>query len=111
FERVFAAKLGVEIGGVGWNICQDIINLVIDRHAIVIEVLEGDLAFLVEWHLPIGIERAARIDADGQRADLAIATPATGEEIAQRTLDRWLGFVIPINAQDLPARLVQRRGR
>ena len=47
-----------------------------------------DPAALAEGHLPVAVERAAGIDADGQRGDLGVLAPAAGEEVADRALDR-----------------------
>ena len=69
------------------------------------------LALLAEGHRPVAVERAARIDAHGQRVDLAVLAPAAGEEVAHRHFDRRLGLAVPVEAEDVEPRLVERGGR
>ena len=65
---------------------------------------------LAERHLPVAVEGAARIDADGERTHLRVAAPAAGEKIAERRLDRGMFLAVPIDAQDeiAPAHIGRR---
>ena len=91
----------MEIGGVLGDFGQRIIDLPVDdRVRIGIAILQRDAGALAERHLPVAIERAARIDADGERTHLRVAPPAAGEEIAERRLDGRLLLAVPIDAQD-----------
>ena len=60
----------------------------------------GQARLLPERHRPVAVERAAGIHADGERRDLGVFTPAHGEEVAERHLDRWLLLVVPVHAED-----------
>ena len=110
-ERVLAPELRVEIGGILRDRGEGVIDLEVDRHGFVVEVLQRDLRLLAEGHGPVAVERAARVHADRQRADLRVAPPAAGEEVSHGHLNRRLRLAIPVKAQDEPARLVERGRR
>jgi len=56
----------MKIGGVRWNIGEGVIDLVIEHHILLIDILHGDAAFLPKRHGPVAVEGAAWIDADGE---------------------------------------------
>ena len=65
--RVGAAELRVEVGLVLRNFCQGVVDLVVQAHLLGgVDVLQRDTGFLAERHLPVAVEGAARIHADGQ---------------------------------------------
>ena len=101
-QRVDAAELGVEVGGVVRHVGQRVVDLVVEHvmSSFVADVLHGDLAALAEGHLPVAVEGAARVDADRQRGDLGVLAPAAGEEVADRAFDRGLRLAVPVDAQD-----------
>ncbi len=90
----------MEIGRLARDGCQYIINLVINRHVLFIAILDHKPRVLAERHLPIAIERAAGIDADGEGSQWRVFSPTAREEIADRALNGRIRFVIPINTQD-----------
>ncbi len=96
--------------GVLRHVRQRVVDLVVERHVLVVEVLHRDLGALAEGHRPVGVERAARIDADGERVDLGVFAPAAGEEMAHRHFHGRRRLAIPIEAQDVKLRLVERGG-
>ncbi len=63
-----------------------------------------------ERHLPVAVEPTGRVHRDRHRTDLAVFTPATAEEVAERYLDRWRLLVVPVHPQDqrAPMDLVDR---
>ena len=75
-QGIGPAELGVEISGVLGHIGQRVVDLVKQRHRLEADVGEGDPAPLAEGHLPVAVERAARIHADRQRGDLARICPS-----------------------------------
>jgi len=57
----------VEVGLVLRNFCQGVVDLVVQTHLLgSVDVLQRDTSFLAERHLPVTVEGAARIHADGQ---------------------------------------------
>ena len=65
--RIGAAELRVEVGLVLRNFCQGVVDLVVQAHHLGgVDVLQRDTGFLAERHLPVAVEGAARIHADGQ---------------------------------------------
>ena len=57
----------MEVGLVLRNFCQGVVDLVVQTHLLgSVDVLQRDTSFLAERHLPVTVEGAARIHADGQ---------------------------------------------
>ena len=103
FERVLVMILGVEISGVAGNVGEFVVHLVVERHAFGVgafDVLHGDAGAFAEGHGPVAIEAAAGINADGERADLAIFSEAAREEIPGGALDGGVGLAVPVDADD-----------
>ena len=99
--RVGAAELRVEVGLVLRNFCQGVVDLVVQAHLLGgVDVLQRDTGFLAERHLPVAVEGAARIHADGQRGELCIFIVCATEEIAHRTFDGRLLLIVPVHSQD-----------
>ena len=86
-QRINATELSVKIGGVLGYVGQRVIDLVVHREVVVSQVFERDLEGFAEGHLPVAIQGAAGIDADGQGGNLGVSPPAAGEEIADGAFD------------------------
>src|SRR5882724_9002073 len=110
-KRILATELRVKIRRVRGHFGQGIIDLVIDGHRSVIEIFNRYPGLFPKWHLPIAIERTARIHTDRHRTDLAKFSPAARKKITQWTFHRRLRFTVPIKPQNIPTRLVQGRRR
>ncbi len=101
----------MKIGRVGGHVGERIVDLKIEPHVIVVEVLHGDFGLLAEGHVPIAVQPTAWVETYGQRVDRAILAPTAGEEIAHRHFDRRLLFVVPVEPQDVVPGLGQRGRR
>ena len=102
-ERVHPPELGVEVGGVIGDVGEGVVDLVVERHLLQPDVLHGDFAALPKRHLPVGVEGAAGVDADGEGGDLGVLAPAAGEEVADGALDGGLVLAVPVDAEDAVA--------
>ena len=94
------AELGMEVSGVLIQVGQGVGDLVVEILLLFGQVGHRDLAALPERHRPVGVESAAGVNAYCQGADLGVPAPATGEEVADRTLHRRVFASIPIESQD-----------
>ena len=108
-QGVHAAELCVEVGGVSRHLGERVVDLVVERHLLVAQVLGGDPEALAERHLPVAVEGAARVHAHRERGDLRVAAPAGGEEVAGRHLDGRCRLAVPVEAQDQVAPRPGRR--
>ena len=102
-QRIRAAELGVEVGGVGGHVGQRVVHLVEDPHRLEADVLHRDLAVLSEGHLPVAVERVAGVDADRQgdeRGEGVEVCVGAGEEVADRHFDGGRLLAVPVEAQD-----------
>ena len=86
----------MEISGILRHVGQGVVDLVVDDAEIVgIAVLDLDAGSFSERHLPVTIEGAPGIDADCERTYLRKPVPAAAKEIAQGTLHRRVGLIVP----------------
>ena len=90
----------MEVGGLFGHGRERVVDLVVERLLREAAVLHRDLEALAERHLPVGVERAARVHAHRERRDLGVAAPARGEEVADRGLHRRRGLAVPVDAED-----------
>jgi hypothetical protein len=108
-QRVDPAELGAEAGRVVRDVAQRVGHLVVDDAFLDAVVGQGDAGALSEGHLPVAVERPARVDAHRQRRHLRVLAPAAGEEVPERALDGRLRVVVPPHPQDLVAPSPRRR--
>src|SRR5262245_27139891 len=108
-EGIDPTELRVEIALVLSDVGQRVGDLVVERHLFFADVLERDARALAKRHDPVAVERAAGIDADGERRDLRGALPAGSEEVADRRLHRRRALAVPVHAEDRVAPRARRR--
>ena len=87
----------MEIRGVGGNLGQRVVDLIIEIVFSLVEFLSVILA-LAEWHLPVAVEGAGRVDADRQGFDLS-SGPTAGEKSPSGPPPTVVP-VVPVDAQD-----------
>ena len=100
WQRVGAVKLGVEIRGVAGDICEQVVDLVVEHHFLDVDIFEGYAAFLAERHRPVAVEGATGVDTDGEALKRGVASPSLAEEVPHRCFDGGGGFVVPVYAED-----------
>ena len=100
-QRVRALEAGVEIGSVFGNVGQSIVDLPVDDgFGVRVAILESETGAASKRHLPVAVEGASWIDANGERAHGSVAAPSAGKKVSERRLDRRVAMVVPVNAQD-----------
>src|SRR5829696_1223390 len=109
-KRVVAAELGVEIAEPCHVHIGLVGHLVVEHRVGSTEVLHSELGVALEWHRPIGVETAVRVDGDHAGTDLRESAPAVGEEIAEGHFNSWMGSVVPISPQHQRPPVVAMRG-
>ena len=100
-QRVRPPEAGVEIGRVLRNFGQGIVDLPVDDgFRVRVAILESKPGAAAKRHLPVAVEGASRIDANGERAHGSVAAPSAGKKVSERRLDRRVALIVPVNAQD-----------
>ena len=99
----------MEVGGVGRDVRERVVDLVVEAHLLLADVLHRHARATPERHEPVAVERAAGIHADGKRGDLRVLVVGAREEVAHGALHRRRGLVVPVHADNgMPPEL---RGR
>jgi len=108
-QGIDAPELGMQIACILWDVGQGVVDLIIEGHVFLVQVLHGDLARFPERHHPVAVEAASGIHADGQGGDLSEFSPAAGEKIPHRDLHGWFLFPVPVEPEDREAPVAGRR--
>src|SRR5206468_3944857 len=99
-QWIGAPELRVEISRVVRNVGKGVRYLVVVALALfIMRVLDCDARGLAEWHRPIRVEAAGRIDRDRHAADIAALAPSIAEKVSQRRFDRGRRFAVPVDTQ------------
>ncbi len=99
----------MKIAGIGGHRSVGVVNLEVDGHGFIVEVLHRHPRPFAERHRPIGIERAARVHADRKRGQRRILSPSHRKERTHRNFDRRSRFIVPVHPENGPLPVSCRR--
>ncbi len=108
-QRIDPAELGMEIGDIIRNVGQCVVHLIKQGHFRTALIGHRHAAAAAKGHLPVTVERAARVDTDRERCHRRVFTPAAGKKVTHRTFNRRIRLVIPVDPQDAVPPVAGRR--
>ena len=82
------------------HISQRVVDLVVQSHLVVADVLERHPAPFPERHRPVAVESASGVYADSQGRYLAELPPTAGEEVPDRAFHRRVLLIVPVDSKD-----------
>ncbi len=99
-KGIYPSELCVEVGGCFGDIGEGVVYLVVEGHALVVDVCHGDFAALAEGHNPVAVEAAFWVYTYGEGIDLCVFAESAGEEVADGTFDGGVVFAVVVEAED-----------